>query len=1244
ATLAPLGTISATITYLQTTTTFAGTGTTGATNDVSTGNNTATVIVTGSAADMAASFTGFPPSAPVGTTVTGVANFVNVSTTGTAVSPTVTLKLTPGLGAGNVTVVSSTLGTGVYNNTTGVVTFPIAPPATLAPLGTISATITYLQTTTTFAGTGTTGATNDVSTANNTATVIVTGSAADMAASFTGFPPSAPVGTTVTGVANFVNVSTTGTAVSPTVTLKVTPGLAAITVTSATLGAGTYNTTTGVVTFANAVPGTLAPQGSISAVITYLQGTTSFAGTATASATNDTNPANNTATVTVTGSAADMSATFAGFPPTVPVGTTATGTVNFVNISTTGTAVSPTVTLKLTPGLGGNVTVTSATLGAGNYNNATGVVTFPIAPPATLAPLGTITATITYLQGSSTFGGTGTTGAVNDVNTANNTATLVVGGALTPDVGTTLTLQPSAPGSSVASGTVTFFNIGATTANNVTRTVALGNATFVSVTGGVTSTGNVTATFPVVSLPVGTSASFTFTYAMPSAGSANGTSTIATSSVDINQANNKAAGITIVSGTGVDMSVTLSINPALLVQGTNTVIVTVTNVGTLPSGGTVTVGLPPGATTPAGSTAVFVLTSTLTPGQTVSFTTSYQLTPLDSATKTFTASVDAPNDTNLTNNFGTLVAEVGARVRGRAWIDSDRLGANFRTFQAGEPLLPNLLVRLTNSSSVVVGTAFTAIDGTYKIEGVPAGTGYKLEFLSCTDKADTATCTVIGTTPVNQGPVTEFGNNNSAATTSFVQSVSGTTVGQSITGISLYAGDNTVDQNLPVDPSGVVYDSTTRLPLNGATVALFGPYGPGGSQALVPPALLVGGINQCISGVNCSVVPGGYQFFLQGPGLVNGTYTLQITPPAGYSASAITPSVFPENPVGPGVPFLAQPQGTAPAAGASTRYFVMFNYVFGAPRDVLNNHIPLDPGNAISGALLVSKTGSKTVAELADSVQYTVRIRNTTALPIAGVKLNDLLPAGFRYILGTSRLGSVTLANPAGGVGRDLTFDIGTIAGNATVDLTYFVRLGVGSQQGDGINRATVVAPIRSNTAMFKVNVQGGVFSNEGCITGKVYVDCDGNAVQNNNGGNREVGIPGVRLVMLDGTFFITDPEGKYSVCGVKSQTHVIKVDRTTLPKGARLVPSSNRNAGVGDSLFVDLKGGELGRADFIEGSCSPEVMEEVRARRAQNADGPQVERASPLKIENRAGEPPVQILPSLRQQDLLPTAPRTVR
>jgi hypothetical protein len=218
---------------------------------------------------------------------------------------------------------------------------------------------------------------------------------------------------------------------------------------------------------------------------------------------------------------------------------------------------------------------------------------------------------------------------------------------------------------------------------------------------------------------------------------------------------------------------------------------------------------------------------------------------------------------------------------------------------------------------------------------------------------------------------------------------------------------------------------------------------------------------------------------------------------------------------------------------------------------------------------------------------------------------------------------------------------LGDIAANTSVELSYFVLLGVGSQQGDGTNRAVAVfngpsGPVRSNTAAFKVNVRGGVFSNEGCIVGKVYVDCDGNHVQSNVGGSREIGVPGVRLVMLDGSYVVTDSEGKYSMCGVKPQTHVIKVDRSTLPKGARMLPSSNRNAGDGSSLFVDMKGGEMARADFIEGSCSVDVMDQIKARRAQGGIlAPEVEKGADHKLQPGGEMPAQQILPAIRQDSV---------
>jgi large repetitive protein len=127
------------------------------------------------------------------------------------------------------------------------------------------------------------------------------------------------------------------------------------------------------------------------------------------------------------------------------------------------------------------------------------------------------------------------------------------------------------------------------------------------------------------------------------------------------------------------------------------------------------------------------------------------------------------------------------------------------------------------------------------------------------------------------------------------------------------------------------------------------------------------------------------------------------------------------------------------------------------------------------------------------------------------------------------------------------------------------------------------------------VKVTGGVFTSDGCVVGKVFVDCNQNHTQDAG----ELGIPGVRFYLEDGTYLISDRDGKYSYCGLSNGTHVLKVDPRTLPEGSRMTTFSNRNVGDAESVLMDMRSGELFRADFVEGSCKPGILSEVEKRRA---------------------------------------------
>lgn len=70
---------------------------------------------------------------------------------------------------------------------------------------------------------------------------------------------------------------------------------------------------------------------------------------------------------------------------------------------------------------------------------------------------------------------------------------------------------------------------------------------------------------------------------------------------------------------------------------------------------------------------------------------------------------------------------------------------------------------------------------------------------------------------------------------------------------------------------------------------------------------------------------------------------------------------------------------------------------------------------------------------------------------------------------------------------------------------------------------------------------------------------------------------------MEDGSFAITDADGRYHFEGLVPGTHVVQAQSVTLPEGARLVACgrSTAHAGNAASRFVTGQGGSLARADF---------------------------------------------------------------
>jgi uncharacterized repeat protein (TIGR01451 family) len=396
-----------------------------------------------------------------------------------------------------------------------------------------------------------------------------------------------------------------------------------------------------------------------------------------------------------------------------------------------------------------------------------------------------------------------------------------------------------------------------------------------------------------------------------------------------------------------------------------------------------------------------------------------------------------------------------------------------------------------------------------------------------------------------------------------------------------------------IDPSGVVFDSRSNSLVGGAQVSLIDVTGDGnGGHPNAPAAVFqFDGVTPAPNVVT-TAADGRFQF----PQVLPSTYRVSVKPPTNYAFPSTVPSG--QLPAGHIIDSVASYGG---------------NFTVTAALGIVVFDVPVD--TSASTPLFVQKTASRPTVELGEFVDYTVEIKNLLPTALPNVQLTDTLPPGFAYQKNTARLNGSPIAEPAGGKGPVLTFNLGTLAANADVRLTYRVLVGPGSALGNAFNHAVAASgSSHSNVAIARVVVEGGLLGDDGFIVGKVFQDCNGNHLQDAG----ELGIPGVRIYLDDGTFVITDGEGKYSIYGVPGRTHILKLDSYTLPSGSNLVALTNRNAGDGGSLFIDLKFGQMFKADFAISNCSAVIAKEISLRKAKMS-GSQEELARAVKEQFNA-------------------------
>ena len=370
------------------------------------------------------------------------------------------------------------------------------------------------------------------------------------------------------------------------------------------------------------------------------------------------------------------------------------------------------------------------------------------------------------------------------------------------------------------------------------------------------------------------------------------------------------------------------------------------------------------------------------------------------------------------------------------------------------------------------------------------------------------------------------------------------------------------------DPFGLVFDSEDGEPVSGVRVTLID--NATGLPATVfaddgvtpwPNSVITGQTVVDGAGDSYPMAQGEYRF----PLTALGQYRLQIDPPAPYSApsDATQPQLAP----------LSRPDGTA---------FAISDASFGGAFDLLTIEpvrvdVPIDrPGVSP----IVSKVASRARAQPGDPIIYTMRIGNADTLRAKeDVTIVDTPSPWLRLRADSVRIDGVDAADivTVSPDGRGLSFTLDEIPAGGERRITYAMTVRADAPPGQAINRVEATDRRgRTGAAEAVVQIENDSIASRMTIIGRVSAGACSRYED-------RPGIAGVRVMMEDGSFAITDEDGRYHFEGVVPGNHVVAVQPQTLPEGGEFIDCvrSSRSAGSEVSRFVSGQGGSLAVADF---------------------------------------------------------------
>lgn len=277
--------------------------------------------------------------------------------------------------------------------------------------------------------------------------------------------------------------------------------------------------------------------------------------------------------------------------------------------------------------------------------------------------------------------------------------------------------------------------------------------------------------------------------------------------------------------------------------------------------------------------------------------------------------------------------------------------------------------------------------------------------------------------------------------------------------------------------------------------------------------------------------------------------------------------------------------------------------------------LPVGPLDNLTGITL-TKTTPNPVVLRGSIVPYTITVTNDNSFTAGPLDLVDRLPPSFIYVDGSATLDAAPYTVTVNGAA--ITWPNITIPANGQTVITLQARVLNGANAGSHVNTASLIYPdtglpvLEDETATVRIMPEA-VFD---CVDviGKVFDDVNGNGYQDSaensqpagaitdqvyHGGKGkpeiaplplgEPGIPGVRLVTVDGLIITTDEFGRFTVpCAMLpaggGSNFILKLDPRSLPSGFAVTTENPRVVRVTPGTMTELNfGATLGRIARVE-------------------------------------------------------------